>query len=179
MVQTQTDWFFQTNEFLETISGRNELGIPQAILMLRIGGSEDTQAIEIDLGPVVLKKSNMQGCYMLTFLFPDLQKLRQCTEQFEKYATYVDIVNGAVDDNHMLSVLIMENSEDKTGYAVGLNPVFFAQTASEPLGQINSYRIAFRKDCIFYYGIEDISVESDIDPDPGNEETNNMWNGFS
>ena len=79
---TQSEWFFQTNEFLETVSGRNEFGIPQATMMLRIGGSEDSQAIEVDLGPVVLKKNNMQGCYILTVSFSDQAKLRQCTEQF-------------------------------------------------------------------------------------------------
>ena len=167
---TQSEWFFQTNEFLETVSGRNEFGIPQATMMLRIGGSEDSQAIEVDLGPVVLKKNNMQGCYILTVSFSDQAKLRQCTEQFEKYANYVDIVSGTVDDDHMLSVLVMENDENKTGYVVGLNPVFFAQTASEPLGHVDSYRMSFRKDCMFYYGIEDISSDDNADNDVENED---------
>lgn len=189
----QQDWFYQTNDFLETVSGIDELGKPKASLLLRIGGGEDTQAITVDLGRVTMNKRNMQGCYMITLSFAMTESLRRCTEQFEKYAKYVDIVSGAVDDNHMLSVIIMESNEIKTGYIIGMNPVFFAQTASKPLGQVDSYRIAFRKDCIFYYGIDDLENEdgdreasgylgdfsSGKQPEQELETQTGIWNGFS
>ena len=83
----QDELFFQANEFLENISGRDHLGIAKANLVIRIGGGESSHAITADLGPVVLEKRNMQECYMLTFQFEKQGALRQCYEQVEKYAS--------------------------------------------------------------------------------------------
>lgn len=185
----QDELFFQANEFLENISGRDHLGIAKANLVIRIGGGESSHAITADLGPVVLEKRNMQECYMLTFQFEKQGALRQCYEQVEKYASYVDIVSGAVDDQHMMSFIIMENNDEKQGYAIAQNPVFFAQTASEALGTIDSYRLAFRKDCLFFFNNDDIpdeDVQQEEEPDSGfvrmenvNKPENHIWTGFS
>lgn len=160
--ETMDDLFYQANYFLEKISGIDELGVPKAKLLIRIGGGETSSAIESTLGPVILSKKNMQGCYMIDFTFESKLALTQCNKLFNEYAKYVDVVNGAVDDNHMLSVIIMDNTSNADSYLIGQIPVFFAMTSESGDFTVDTFRVAFRKDCLFYFNAEALLSDENI-----------------
>lgn len=151
--------FYDANNYLEQLS-QSEYG---AKLLLRLGGGEESSFTESDLGHVTVKKRNLQESFMLDFTFPDSQNLRQCHDFFESYAKHVDIVNGAVDSDHILSLILMEDSDRVDGYLVGQVPVFFAPISSSVFGAIDTYRVAFRKDFLFYFSISDFVDEEEDD----------------
>lgn len=152
--------FYDANNYLEQLS-QSEYGTK---LLLRLGGGEDSGFTASDLGRVTVKKRNLQESFMLDLTFPDSQILRQCHDFFESYAKHVDVVNGAVDPDHVLSLILMEDSDRVDGYLVGQVPVFFAPVSSTVFGPIDTYRIAFRKDFLFYFSVSDF-VDEDEDED--------------
>lgn len=153
------------DQFLASISGVDDFEKPKATLLLRIGGA-NTSSQEIDAGPVVLTKRNMQGCYVIDLHFESIEGLKKCHRAVEEYAKYVNIMDGSVDENHMLSVVIAPNDDYWDGYVIGMIPVFFAVTAKAPGEPADTYRMAFRKDTLFYYDIGAAIEESDIENKP-------------
>lgn len=156
----------ETDAFFKEISGVNHFGTPNARLLLRLGGPEDHSAKEAEIGPVILNKRNLQGCYMIDLQFQNREDLGRCHKFMEDYAKYIDINDGFVDPEHTLSVILMENQDYVSGYAIAQFPVFFAQTAAEPGGICDSYRMAFRRDCLFYFDIDQINRDEDPENKP-------------
>lgn len=151
--------FQQADRFLSEISGLDHFQNPKASLLLRIGGSNADQGQEFDVGPVILSKRNMQGCYVLDLTFISDEGIRKCHRAIEEYARYVDIMDGSVDEYHILSVLLMQNEEFTDGYVIAQLPVFFALTADAPGAPANTYRLSFRKDTLFYFDINQIIAD--------------------
>lgn len=143
--------FQSANRFLANISGVDDYGNPKAVLLLRVGGEDQHNAQEYEIGPVNLTKRNMQGCFILDFHFKDVHTLKQCNYAAEQYAKYVDIMNGDVDSDHVLSMILFENQEYSTEYVIAQMPVFFGITSSEPGTPAMNYRFSFRKDTLFHF----------------------------
>ena len=154
--------FLDANNYLEQLS-QSEYG---AKLLLRLGGGEESGFTESDLGHVTIHKRNLQESFLLDIQFPDSQYLRQCHDFFESYAKHIDTFNGAVNPERILSLILMEDSDQVEGYLVGQIPVFFAPISSIVFGPIYTYRIAFRKDCLFYFSVSDFVDEDEYDDLP-------------
>lgn len=154
------------DRFLDSISGVDQYEKPKASILIRVGGADEQQAQEFDLGPAILSKRNMQGCYILDLQFESLETLKKCNRAVEEYAKYVNILNGDIDSNHVLSIVLMENEDYMKEYVIAQMPVFFAVTAKEPGEKAMTYRFSFRKDTLFYFDINRILVEEDEENKP-------------
>lgn len=164
-VLMEEELFKQADQFLTSVSGLDDFDKPKAALLLRVGGA-NISSQEIDAGPVLMTKRNMQGCYVLDLTFESPDGLGKCHRAVEEYAKYVNIMDGSVDENHMLSIIITPNDDYWDGYVIGMIPAFFAVTAKAPGEPGNTYRFAFRKDTLFYYDINAIIQENDIENKP-------------
>ncbi len=130
-------------------------------VLIQIGGTEDDQGIVYDAGNLEVSMRDFGELCVMDIIFGDgnTQQMRHVLGLFEQYIQQVDQGGGEIDPDHVLAVVLLDETKEMTGVLTAPLPLFFAHTSSDPELPSDRIRAAFPRELMSHV-VTDFSEDS-------------------
>lgn len=153
----------------ETTQDTKKEPVPVRVL-IQIGGTEDDQGIVYDAGNLEVSMRDFGELCVMDIIFGDgnTQQMRHALGLFEQYIQQVDQGGGEIDPDHVLAVVLLDETKEMTGVLTAPFPLFFAHTSSDPELPSDRIRAAFPRELMSH-------VVTDFSEDSAGQESAVVW----